>query len=72
MDQQASAPKPSSSAEGSGGLDAAEAVVPDVTSLSLLELFHEPGSALAESMRRLVTEVDHRQATVSSFGSFLS
>lgn len=71
MDQQASAPKPSSPAEPSAELEAAEAVAPDVTGRSLLELLHEPGSELAESVRKLVTEADYRQATVSSFGSFL-
>lgn len=72
MDQQVPAPKPSSPAEPLGELEAAEAVAPDVTGCSLLDLFHEPGSELADAIRKLVDEVDYRQATVSSFGSFLS
>ena len=72
MDQQAPIPQPSSPAKPSGELNDAEAVAPDVTGRSLLELFHEPGSELAESIRKLVTEVDHRQAAFSSFSSFLS
>ncbi|WP_436531386.1 hypothetical protein [Actinoplanes sp. HUAS TT8] len=71
MQQQPSSPEPSLPAEPSGPMEEAEAVAVDVTGQSLLEIFHEPDSELAESMRKLVNEVKYRQATVSSFGSFL-
>ena len=72
MDQQASTPKPPTPEEPPDALEAAEAAALDVTGRSLLELFREPGSDLAESVRKLVNEVGVRHATVSSFGSFLS
>ncbi len=71
MHQQSSSPEPSLPAEPPVPMEEAEAVAVDVTGRSMLDLLHEPGSEVAESMRKLVNEVQYRQATVSSFGSFL-
>ncbi|MET0416278.1 MAG: hypothetical protein ABW022_09680 [Actinoplanes sp.] len=53
-------------------MEAEEAVAAEVTDRSLLELLQEPESEVAASMRKLLSEVNYRQATISSFGSFLS
>jgi hypothetical protein len=52
-------------------MEPAVAIAADVSGRSLLELLHEPGSELAESMRKLVAERDNQQATMSSFANFV-
>jgi hypothetical protein len=52
-------------------LEPSESLAPDVTGKSLLELLHEPGSGLVDSVRQLLDERTWREDAVNSWSSFL-